>query len=55
MTDDQVLNFYAELVRHYGSALPSFEHEPRQFAYYVKLYRYTKEKHEQDTADTRGA
>ena len=42
MTDEEVLNFYNELVEYYGDKLPNFEHEPRQFAYLVKLYRYYK-------------
>lgn len=42
MTDQEVLDFYNELVEHYGDSLPNFEHEPRQFAYCVKLYKYLK-------------
>jgi hypothetical protein len=40
MTDDEVLAFYNELVEWYGTALANFEHEPKQFAYQVKLYKY---------------
>lgn len=42
MTDQEALNFYEELLEHYGS-LPNFEHEPIQFMHLVKLYRYYKE------------
>lgn len=42
MTDEEVLNFYNELVEYYGDELPNFEHEPRRFAYFVNLYRYYK-------------
>ena len=42
MTDEEVLAFYNELVEYYGDDLPSMEHEPRRFAYCVKLYRYYK-------------
>jgi hypothetical protein len=42
MTDEQALEFYNELKEHFGDKLPNFEHYPRQFAYYVRLYRYYK-------------
>lgn len=42
MTDEEVLKFYDELVEHFGESLANFEHEPRRFAYQVKLYRYYK-------------
>jgi hypothetical protein len=40
MTDDEVLALYNELVEWYGTSLANFEHEPRRFAFQVKLYRY---------------
>ena len=42
MTDDEILNFYNELLEHFGDSLANFEHEPRRFAYQVKIYRYYK-------------
>ncbi len=42
MTDDEVLAFYNELIEWYGDDLANFEHEPRRFAFQVKLYRYYK-------------
>ena len=44
MTEQEILNFYNELVEFYGDKLANFEHYPRQFAYQVKLYRYYKER-----------
>ena len=43
MTDEEVLQYYNEMENWYGS-LPSFEHEPIQFANKVKLYKYYKER-----------
>jgi hypothetical protein len=43
MTDEEVLQYYNEIEKWYGS-LPSFEHEPIQFANKVKLYKYYKER-----------
>lgn len=42
MTDEQALEFYNELQEFFGDKLPNFEHYPRQFAYYVRIYRYHK-------------
>lgn len=42
MTEQQILDFYNELVDHYGDDLANFEHEPRRFAFQVKLYKYYK-------------
>ena len=42
MTDEEVLQFYNELLEHYGS-LPNFEHEPIQFKALVRNYKYYKE------------
>ena len=44
MTDKEALDFYNELVEHYGENLANFEHYPRIFAYQVKLYKYYKGK-----------
>ena len=40
MTDSEVLELYEEMKKIYGENLPDPEHEPRQFAYFVKLYKY---------------
>ena len=48
MTDAEVENTYKEMLEYFGE-LPNFEHHPRQFAYYVKLYRYYKERREKDS------
>jgi hypothetical protein len=42
MTDEEVLQFYNELLEHYGT-LPNFEHEPLQFKALVRNYKYYKE------------
>ena len=39
MTDEEVLRKYAEMERIFGQ-LPSPIHYPKQFAYYVKLYKH---------------
>ena len=44
MTEAEIISFYNELVEWYGKDLANFEHEPRRFAYQVKLYRYYKER-----------
>ena len=44
MTEQEILDFYQELVEWYGDGLANFEHEPRRFAYQVRLYRYYKER-----------
>jgi hypothetical protein len=44
LTDEEVLSKYNELVEWFGDTLANFEHEPRRFAYQVKLYNYYKKK-----------
>lgn len=39
MTDEEVLYHYEQMQKLYPE-LPNPEHEPIQFAYYVKLYNY---------------
>ena len=39
MTDEEALAKYKAMEEHFGE-LPDFDHHPRQFAYYVKLYDY---------------
>lgn len=48
MTNEEVEKFYNELVEFYGESLANFEHYPKQFANQVKLYRYYKEKKNED-------
>ena len=50
MTDEEALQFYADMMLHYGT-LPNFEHEPIQFAYRVKLYKYYKEREKNENRD----
>lgn len=40
MTNDEILKIYDNLLEMYGDDLPDFEHEPKQFAYVLKLYLY---------------
>ena len=48
MTDDEIIKFYEELKEWFGESLANFEHHPLQFAYQVKLYRYYKERKENE-------
>jgi hypothetical protein len=41
MTDEQVLALYVAMEAEFGE-LPNFEHYPRQFAYYIKLFKLIK-------------
>jgi hypothetical protein len=45
MTDEEILQFYADMMLFYGE-LPNFEHEPIQFAHKVKLFKYYREQNE---------
>lgn len=40
MTDYEALTFYEKLKNHFGDKLPDPDHEPLQFVYCVKLYKY---------------
>lgn len=42
MTDEQALKIYEAMEEYFGHELPSPEHEPKQFAHYVKLFKYYK-------------
>ena len=44
MTDEEIIKMYEEMVNMWGDKLPNPEHEPIRFAYYVKMYKYLKEK-----------
>ena len=43
MSDEEVLKMYDDMVEHFGE-LPNPDHEPIRFAYYVRLYKYYKER-----------
>jgi hypothetical protein len=43
MTNEEVILIYTDMEECYGS-LPSWEHEPMQLAYLVKMYLYRKER-----------
>ena len=43
MTDEEALKMYEEMVEFFGE-VPNLEHEPIRFAYYVKLFKYYKER-----------
>ena len=44
MTDEQIKAAYNEMVKMWGDRLPNPEQEPIRFAYYVRMYKYFKEK-----------
>jgi hypothetical protein len=44
MTDEQIEAAYNEMVQMWGDKLPNPEQEPIRFAYYVRMYKYFKEK-----------
>lgn len=44
MTDAEALKMYEELVEWYGDKLPNPDHHPIQFAHCVKLFKYYKER-----------
>jgi hypothetical protein len=48
MTDDEALTKYKEMEEYFGE-LPNFEHHPKQFAYYVRLYDYYKQRRTEDS------
>ena len=48
MTDQQIIDMYNEMEKMFGT-LPNPEHEPIRFAYYVKLYRFCKERSNENT------
>ena len=43
MSDEEVLKMYDDMVEYFG-VLPNPDHEPIRFAYYVRLYKYYKER-----------
>lgn len=45
MTDQEAAETYDDMVQMF-SDLPSPEHEPIRFAFYVKMYKYIKQRQE---------
>jgi len=43
MTDEEALAKYEAMEEYFGE-LPNFEHHPRQFAYYVRMFDYYNRK-----------
>ena len=43
MTDEEIIKMYNDMLEYFGQ-LPNPEQEPIRFAYYVKMYRYYKQK-----------
>lgn len=52
MTELEALETYAEMEDIFGDDLPNFEHHPKQFEYYVKLYRYYHERKRTENSDS---
>lgn len=52
MTEQEMLDFYNELVDHYGDKLVNPEHHPIQFQHQVKLYRYYKERKQNENSSS---
>lgn len=50
MTDEQITQFYNELLEHYGDRLANFEHHPRQFQFQVTCYKYFKSKQNENSS-----
>jgi predicted RNase H-like HicB family nuclease len=42
MNLEEIIKIYEEMVEEFGDKLPSMEHEPLRFAYYVRLYMYNR-------------
>ena len=46
MTDEEIEKAYNEMVEMWGDKLPNPEHHPIQFNYYVRMYKFLKERSE---------
>lgn len=44
LTDEEVMIVYEDMQKYFGHPLPDPIHEPIRFAYYVKLYKYYKQR-----------
>jgi hypothetical protein len=42
VTEEELIKVVEEMEEMFGDSLPSPEHEPIRFAYYVKLYKFYK-------------
>lgn len=40
MTEQQYQMAYEAMATEFGEHLPSYEHQPIEFAYYVKMFKY---------------
>ena len=40
MTDQEAVDFYDKMKLQFGDRLPDPDHEPLQFSYFVKLFKY---------------
>jgi hypothetical protein len=47
MTNEEVIKMYEEMLEWFGE-LPNPDHDPIQFAHCVKLFKYYKERKEND-------
>jgi hypothetical protein len=43
MTNEEVIKMYEEMLEWFGQ-LPNPQHEPIRFAHYVKIYKYYKQR-----------
>ena len=50
MSDEQAEFHWNNLVQAFGDNLPNPEHEPRRFAYYVKIYKHLLKLHGENNA-----
>jgi len=48
MTDEEVIAFYEEMLKWFNNELPNPDHHPRQFANCVRLFKYYKQREEDD-------
>ena len=44
MNEQEVMDYYNELLEHYGDNLANWEQEPRRFRWQVITYRYYRER-----------
>lgn len=42
MNEKEVLEIYDKMIKEFGDKLPSPNHCPKEFEYYVKLYKYSE-------------
>jgi hypothetical protein len=44
MTNAELATIYSEFLNFYNNKVPSMEHEPVRFNYYIKLFLYSRRK-----------